>query len=208
MKFSIRSTLIVCLLGLLAGTQVVTSALKYAELVAQVENEIRSVNEARSVPLMDLATRSIDGANQMILNNAEAKALFESTDALWIQMDGTSAGSEKTLFAPAIPPQKIHFEFSNGNSEQNTQVKDLVNSHNQTGFLEQGHYYLVVKSLPKVKNGGELKILYSSAQLIERRHQLIITTIESLLITLLLGSAVAWYAGYRLSAPLIKMQNH
>lgn len=54
-------------------------------------------------PLINLATRSVNGANVMKLGNRDAQALYESAGALYLAIEGTTQGSPKTAFSDAIP---------------------------------------------------------------------------------------------------------
>jgi len=109
---SIKVTLIISIMSVGVLSQLVSGVTQYRTQAESSREEIRHIDEAVMQPVVNLASRGVEGGNLMILSNGDAKALYDASKIQYLKISGTSAGAEKTDFSDAIPPQPVSYEFA------------------------------------------------------------------------------------------------
>jgi methyl-accepting chemotaxis protein len=198
---SIKTTLFIGICALLALSQLVAGFMLYRQQAQLAREQIRIVSDVAVQPLINLASNGIDGGNTMILTNAEAKALYMASRALYVKMSGTSAGAEKTDFSDAIPPQKVEYEHV----AENQSVDVLRAAARNTGLLEAQGLNVVRIPLTGVKNGGELVAVFSAAELDGLEAQAIRSVGSVALLVFGVGAFTALWLGRRVAGPIEAM---
>ena len=89
------------LLGILATGML--SLLSFSYVLYQVKSEasetlLAETSQAVLRPIMNLATRGINGGNEMKLRGQDAQFMYASSGVLYLQISGTSKSSPKTPF--------------------------------------------------------------------------------------------------------------
>ena len=114
-------------------------------------------------PIVDLASKSINGANTMKLRNAYAENLYESSELLYLEIEGMSKQVQANDFAPSQAPKKISHVYSQ--QELSKEVDRLIVNHQATFLDNQSHLLIIVKPLSEVSNGGKIKAVFSAESL-------------------------------------------
>ncbi len=195
---SIRTILIISTSLVLVLAQIISGLLQYREQSLMARDQIRAVAEQAVQPLINLASDAINGGNTMILNNKESKSLYGATGVLYLRMEGTSAGAEKTEWSEAIPPQKIRHEFLAKDQDS----AKLAQAAQDAGLLEDQLLYVVRIPLASVKNGGELTAVFSAAELANLKGEVARRVGGFTLLIALLGMLPIWWLGRRITQPL------
>jgi methyl-accepting chemotaxis protein len=195
---SIRTILIISTSLVLVLAQIISGLLQYREQSLMARDQIRAVAEQAVQPLINLASDAINGGNTMILNNKESKSLYGATGVLYLRMEGTSAGAEKTEWSEAIPPQKIRHEFLAKDQDS----AKLAQAAQEAGLLEDQLLYVVRIPLASVKNGGELTAVFSAAELANLKGEVARRVGGFTLLIALLGMLPIWWLGRRITQPL------
>jgi methyl-accepting chemotaxis protein len=195
---SIRTILIISTSLVLVLAQIISGLLQYREQSLMARDQIRAVAEQAVQPLINLASDAINGGNTMILNNKESKSLYGATGVLYLRMEGTSAGAEKTEWSEAIPPQKIRHEFLAKDQDS----AKLAQAVQEAGLLEDQLLYVVRIPLASVKNGGELTAVFSAAELANLKGEVARRVGGFTLLIALLGMLPIWWLGRRITQPL------
>ena len=195
---SIRTILIISTSLVLVLAQFVSGLIQYREQSLMARNQIRAVSEQAVQPLINLASDAINGGNTMILNNKESKSLYGATGVLFLRMEGTSAGAEKTEWSEAIAPQKIRHEFL----AKDQDGAKLAQASQEDGLIESQLLYVVHIPLASVKNGGELIAVFSAAALADLKGQVALRVASVTVLIALLGMLPIWWLGRRISQPL------
>jgi methyl-accepting chemotaxis protein len=195
---SIRTILIISTSLVLVLAQIISGLLQYREQSLMARDQIRAVAEQAVQPLINLSSDAINGGNTMILNNKESKSLYGATGVLYLRMEGTSAGAEKTEWSEAIPPQKIRHEFLAKDQDS----AKLAQAAQDAGLLEDQLLYVVRIPLASVKNGGELTAVFSAAELANLKGEVARRVGGFTLLIALLGMLPIWWLGRRITQPL------
>ena len=195
---SIRTILIISTSLVLVLAQIISGLLQYREQSLMARDQIRAVAEQAVQPLINLASDAINGGNTMILNNKESKSLYGATGVLYLRMEGTSAGADKTEWSEAIPPQTIRHEFLAKDQDS----AKLAQAAQDAGLHEDQLLYVVRIPLASVKNGGELTAVFSAAELANLKGEVARRVGGFTLLIALLGMLPIWWLGRRITQPL------
>jgi len=201
---SVKAAVIGSIVGVTLLSQGVSSVFNYLRLVEMSRNEIRNINEAVLQPVADLAARSINGGNQMMLADTSAKALYEASGVRYLYLTGLSAGSEKTVFTEAIPPQKVEYEHS-AKGIDTPRMKMLAAGMTQSGFVESDYLYVAKLKLPGVKNGGEVTAVFSANKLATLARDILVVYLPLALTVVVLSIGLAWFIGLRIARPITRL---
>lgn len=198
---SIKTTLFISICAILVVSQLVGGMMQYWSQSRLARGQIKAVAEQAVQPLISLATNAINGGNTMILNNAEAKSLYNATGVLFLRMAGTSLGAPKTEWSEAIPPQKIEHEFV----AKDQDAAKLRSDSQTAGLLEDRLLYVVRIPLQDVKNGGEITAVFSAAQLAGLKGQVALDVGTVSVAIIVVGVLLSWWLGRRIADPVIEM---
>jgi len=201
---SIRTAVIGAIAGVALASQFVGGFWQYLDRVEAGRSEIRNINEAVLQPVVELATRGINGGNQMLLTDDAAQALYVASGVRYLHVSGLSAGAEKTVFTEAIPPQRIEHEFVARDANA-ARLKTAAASMKETGFVESDYLFVIKTPLAGVKNGGEIHAVFSASKLATLTRDTLLAGAPLALSVLLLSFALAWFIGQRIARPITRL---
>ncbi|MDJ0739517.1 MAG: methyl-accepting chemotaxis protein [Gammaproteobacteria bacterium] len=139
------------LIGLLAA---VTYTLLYYNMQTQAEHRLlRETSEASLNAVIGVAAQSVEGGNIMKLRKKDTQLLFEGAGLTYLAIQGTSAGSPKTAFSDAIPPQQLSYEFVADGSDA-AELRTLSAGVETERLVEGPWLFVVRRELESVTNGG------------------------------------------------------
>lgn len=202
-KLSIQTTMVAAIGLVVLLAQLTSGFFQYQSKAAAAREEVRNINEAVVQPILDLATRGVDGGNTMILSNAEAKALYQASKVLYLKVSGTSAGMDKSEFMEAIPPQKIEFEYSSGKEGESRYKAAAASS--QPGLLQDELLYVIKTPLGNVKNGGEIVAVFPADRLKGLEFEVARSVGLLTLLTVAAGMFFALIIGRRIAGSVTKV---
>jgi methyl-accepting chemotaxis protein len=200
----IKTTVIGGIAGVALISQLATGVWQYMDRAEARRVEVRRVNEAALLAVADLATRGIDGGNQMILSDPAATSIYQASTVAYLRITGMSSGQEKTAFTEAIPPQRISHQFVAKGMDA-ARLGKLADTLKQTGFIEDEYLFVARVPLTKVKNGGELVAVFPADKLRDIRSE---TLREGALLTasiMALATLLAWFIGGRIASPVSRL---
>ena len=200
----IKTTVIGGIVGVALISQLVGGVWQYNNRAEERRQEIRHINEAALLAVADLATRGVEGGNQMILADAAATSLYQASKLRYLKVTGTSAGAEKTAFTEAIPPQPVMHEFVSKNVDGSL-LGSQAAAMKETGFIEDQFLFVVRMPLPQVKNGGELLAVFPADQLRAIRMDTLREGAPLALFILGLSVLLAWFIGGRIASPVSRL---
>jgi methyl-accepting chemotaxis protein len=201
---SIRSTLIVSIVGLVLASQAVVGVLQYRELADAKREEIRNVVEAVVQPIVNLAASGVEGGNLMILQNSEAKSLYLASKVKYLRISGMSAGADKTDFSEAIPPQRIEHEFIDDKDARAAKYRNAA-AASVTGLDRDNATFVHKQPLAGVKNGGEIIAVFSAESLSGLEWRVALNVLLSTTLISLVSVGLAILIGNRISDPIVAM---
>ncbi len=184
-------------------SQLINGFGQYLELMASGRAQIREVNEAVMQPVIELATRGVNGGNQMVLSDAAATGLYRATGVLYLKIEGLSEGAEKTVFTEAIPPQPISHEYTAAAVEIG-KLKAQADSA-EAGLHEKSLTYVIKTELAGVKNGGRITAIFSAERLASLPLQTLKSVAPLALGLTLFSWLLAWYIGSRIARPITQL---
>ena len=140
------------------------SAMMYLFISDAEMERLDATSQAALNPIINLATRSVNGANVMKLRNKDATSLYQSTGALYVSITGMSKKSPKTAFSAAQPPRPVNYSFTSKeiNKEKLNQLLDTLKSGDERHLDENNWWYVVRQPLANVENGGTLTVRCSA----------------------------------------------
>ncbi len=137
----------------------------YNSMYDQKVKEGISKSEIALTPIRSIAQTAVAGANIMKLRSDEVKAIFQTSNALYVYINGMSNKIPKTLFAPEQPPKKITYTYKNPkhpiNDAKARQLLSKVKASPKEALIIDR--YLVVKKKLKIKNGGEIIAIFDAS---------------------------------------------
>ncbi|HRH80950.1 MAG TPA: methyl-accepting chemotaxis protein [Thiobacillaceae bacterium] len=163
-RLSIKTTITLGMITAVLVAQTVTGYIWFTREHAAHLEGVRQTNEAAMRAIADLATRGVGGGNEMILDNSDAQSLYTSSGALYIRMQGTSAGQPATAFTEAIPPRPMEHEYIR-DGKQAEHLRTLAGNAKESGLLGKEALYLITMPLKDIKNGGQITAVFPAEQL-------------------------------------------
>lgn len=145
-------------------TLFIVGIFQYRKETRAMMEEYRRLSEVALRPIIELATRGVDGGNLLILRNENAQSIYKASGVRYLKISGLSRGMEKTEFSPPIPPQKIEYEFVKDGSEL-AWLKEVVSNTEKEGLDREDWLYIVRSPLKGVKNGGEVVAVFPAGRL-------------------------------------------
>ena len=201
---SIRAAVIGGIAGVALVSQMVSGVWQYLDRVEAGRQEISNINNAVLQPVIELATRGINGGNQMMLTDAAASALYAASGVRYLNLSGTSEGAEKTAFTEATPPQKIEHEYV-AKEANGAQLKSTAAAVKESGFIDADYLYVIKTKLPGVKNGGQVTAVFSAQKLASLTRDTLIAGAPLTATVLILGLGLAIFIGGRISRPISRL---
>lgn len=165
---SLRFKLFMLTTLLVLASLVVMGGLQQQSEVNLLKQQIIEKNMISLRPIENLAGQAVDGANLLKLKSDDAKALFlVNEDLIAARINGTSAGSEKTLFSDAIPPQPITYIYINEKSGLGTtEALSPFAAWTEVGIqLDEINNLLLVRQRLEIKNGGVVEAVFRTRDL-------------------------------------------
>jgi methyl-accepting chemotaxis protein len=202
--FSVRATIVGCIAGVALLSQLVGEIWNYTARVQAGREEIRHINDAVLAPVLELATRGINGGNQMMLTDSAASALYQASGVRYLSLSGMSEGAEKTAFTEAIPPQPMTHEFVAKDADASN-LKAVASSMKASGFVDDAYLYVIKTPLPGVKNGGAVTAVFSARQLQSLTRDTLAASIPLAGSVMLLSLALAFFIGSRVARPISRL---
>src|SRR4030067_387186 len=201
---SIKSTLIISIMFVGVLSQSASGVSQYLIQAESSREEIRHINEAVMQSVVGLASLGVDGGNQMILTNKEAKSLYESSKVLFLIVTGTSAGADKTSYSEGIPPQAMSYEFMAESVGADKIKADKIKAAALSGKkgLIEGDMLFVVSFPLQIKNGGEVTAVFSAEQLRGLEWKVTLDVGIRSLGVLLVALVLATLIGRRVAGPI------
>ena len=196
---SIKSTLIINIMFVGVFSQLVSGVSQYLSQAESSREEFRNISEAVMQPVVGLASRGVDGGNQMMLASKDSQSLYESRKVLFLKVSGMSTGSEKTSYSDAIPPSPLSYEYMPEKSGAD-KAKAAVLAGNK-GMIESDMLYVVSYPL-QVKNGGEVTAVFSTEQLRDRERKVMTEVGVKSLGVLFVALVLAVFIGRRIAGPI------
>ncbi|MDH4190319.1 MAG: methyl-accepting chemotaxis protein [Betaproteobacteria bacterium] len=201
---SIKTTLIVSIIGVVLASQAISGVMQYRELANAQREEIRRLVEAVLQPSINLAASGVDGGNSMILQNDEALSLYAASKVKYLRISGMSAGAAKTEITEAIPPQKIEYEFSDVKDVRAALYKSAAGA-GASGLDDDKLTYVIKTALPGVKNGGEITAVFSAESLRGLEWRVAGSVLLNAALICLVSLALAILIGQRVADPIVAM---
>ena len=201
---SIKSTLIISIMLVGVLSQLASGVAQYLAQAESSREEIRHIDEAVMQPIVGLASLGVDGGNQMILANKEAKSLYESSKVLALKITGTSAGAEKTSYSDAIPPQPVAYDFMAESVNDDKPMADKIKAailSGKKGLIENDMLFVISFPL-KAKNGGEVTAVFSAEQLRGLEGRVMLDVGIRSACVLLAALVLAIFIGRRVAGPI------
>ncbi len=200
----IKTTVIGGIAGVALVSQMLSGVWQYNDRADARRQEIRHINEAALLAVADLASRGVEGGNEMILADAGATSLYQASKLRYLKISGTSAGAEPTTFTEAIPPQPVTHEFVAAKAD-GSRLAALAGAVKETGFIEDQYLFVVRMPLPQVKNGGELLAVFPADQLRNIRLETLQEGAPLALTIMALSVLLAWFIGGRIASPVARL---
>ncbi|GJL52358.1 MAG: hypothetical protein NPIRA01_35850 [Nitrospirales bacterium] len=186
-----------------------------AQYSSDVASEKRHLTEKAIVslqPILTLAQKSIDGGNMMTLRNQAAQDLYTVyDDLLFLDISGVSAGSEKSLFAEAIPPKPIshRYAYKGVSTELITATLAAITPdlwENDTFLNEELSFLFVRQTLP-IKNGGRVIACFSARSLKGLGWRVFGETLPVSLAVLFSAGIIAFFVSKKITKTLLQVSN-
>lgn len=203
MKLSIKPLLMLCLLGASLIVTSIFSVMLYRVQVNATIERIQSNADTIAKPLLALAERGVAGGNIMKLKNDDAKALYQSSRALYLHFSGNSDGSPASAFMAAIPSQPMAFEYvAEGFSLANALGKNA--DLEQTRLLPAQGVYVYVKPLD-IAQGGTMTAIFPANELKTVASEVLGKTLPMGALVLVVSGLVSYFIGLSLTRPINQM---
>lgn len=208
---SIRLEIIISMVLVVFASVVVMGAVQFVnELDSQKKHAIEK-SMISLQPIITLAAKSVDGGNIMRLKSADAQDLYKTNpDLLYVEISGMSAGTPKTDFFDAIPPQKIEYSYL----KDGALISDIKDNLKAVDQLEKNNYLIdtekmimATKTALDIKNGGSVLAVFSVKSL----DGLWVKVIKNIFIASFLSLAgaviLASILGRRVASPILEVVN-
>lgn len=161
---SIKTPILIVMIGVLFFAVIVFGIFQYyKDTQAGIEEYDRLSNVALR-PVIDIATRGIEGGDVIMLRSEHATSLYKISDVKYLKFSGMSRASEKTDFSDALPPKLIEHEFVRDPAEA-AAMKAAVAENKDTHLDTSKWVYVVHIPLKDVKNGAELTAVFPADRL-------------------------------------------
>ena len=91
--FQIGNILLLSFMGFALVIVLSLSWVLYSSMYNAERDKLIQISEASLKPIVNLATRSVNGANKMKLRNKDAQSLYASSGLLYLKIEGMSKAS-------------------------------------------------------------------------------------------------------------------
>jgi methyl-accepting chemotaxis protein len=201
---SVKAAVIGGIAAVAVLSQVISGVGQYLDRMAAGREQIREINEAVLQPVSELATRGVNGGNQMVLTDASAIGLYKASAVRYLKVEGMSEGAEKTPFTEAIPPQKVSHEYL-AQGADGDQLKAAASALSASGLYEKSLVYVIKVPLGGVKNGGQITAVFSAERLASLPIQTLKGVAPLALGVILLSTLLAWFIGSLIARPITQL---
>ncbi len=159
------------------------------------------------VPIINIATRSVNGGNIMKLKGKDATSFYLTTGVLYVEISGTTKGFPKSAFAPATPPKAINYTFVREGFDP-VSIKKQTENLVKTIIDRQNWLYSVRFNLPDVENGGQVIAVFSAEQLKGSFWRTVKSVGFITIISLILIAIIASFSGRQITRPIFQTTRH
>lgn len=200
MKWSIKPLLMLSLMCTSVVVTCIFSVMLYSVQVNAIVERIESNVETIALPLLGLAERGVGGGNLMRLKNDDAKALYQSSRALYLRFSGQSDGSPASEFMAAIPSQPVDFEYIADGFSLAAALGPGY-SLEATKLLRDRGYYVYVKPL-NLAHGGKLVAVFPAHELKSVTGKVMGNILPVGVLVLLASAVLSYFVGTLLTRPI------
>jgi len=191
-ELNIRVVVFIAIIGVVLLSLISVGGVQYLSEVKSRKQQIVDRSMISLQPILNLASRSIDGGNLMNLKNTNAIELYKTNgDLLYLKMSGMSAGTSKTEFAGEIPPIPVEYTYIKDGlkSEEQDRTKKAAEISEDGYLIDEANRVLVVHRKLNIKNGGSVDAIFSAEMLSGIGIQ-VFKNVLTVSLTVLAGAAV------------------
>ncbi len=182
----------------------------YQEKIHENEQHLKEISQVAIAPIVALADTAVAGGNMMRLKNQDAQALYRTTQALYIAIEGTS--NAKEIFGKKQPPKKMTYTYF-GEGEQSAALTkesaaELLRAvpSSQELYFTPDYAYLVVKKQLHITNGGTVVAVFDASRLASLRSQTVLSLLKILIPIMGVFQILAFFLSRKILEPLIQTQ--
>jgi len=159
---SIKTRILIPIVGIVVfGNLISSSIFIYTNYEHTKENIIQKAHISLK-PIILNSTISVAGANIMKLKSSNAKGLYNISEALAIVINGKSDNRKKSLFSPALPPQKIQYKYIKQDNTLNiNMIYKKYQKYNNISIFDGS--LLIIKEKLNISNGGEVFAIFDAS---------------------------------------------
>lgn len=198
---SLLTTIIVGMMGVGLISAIGFSLVLFQNTSESEVTQLEATSTAALKPIINLATRSVNGANLMKLRNKDAESLYHSSGALFVEVSGTSKKTPKSAFAAEQPPRPINYSFISNEVDKN-KIKSVAARVSETTLDTENWLYIVKQPLPEVANGGNLVAVFSAKHLEGSMLRTVIAITPIGIVMAIITFAVAIFIGRFITRPI------
>ena len=199
---SLGSTLLVGMMSIGLVSLLIFSGMLYNTQTQAEREQLTNISKAVMLPIVNLATRGVNGGNVMKLRGGDAQALYKASGLKYLAISGMSKAMPASAFSGAMPPKVVEYNYV-GESEDAVLLKSLSAGVDEL-MIDEQHWLLIVRQkLSEVENGGEVIAVFSAQALegsVLRTIKLVLfIALPVLVITVL----IALFLGRWISRPIV-----
>lgn len=201
--FQIGNILLLSFMGFALVIVLSLSWVLYSSMYNAEGDKLIQISEASLKPIVNLATRSVNGANKMKLRNKDAQSLYASSGLLYLKIEGMSKASPASAFAKAQPPRAMEYEYraETGAVQQASIDELLASTHKQ--FIDTEDYLFLSRSpLDEVENGAQITAVFSALSLEGIQRHILKEMAWPVLVVTVLAAICALLIGRHISKPI------
>ncbi len=208
--FSIRVLIQLMVASILLVSFTITGFFIYKDRVSDFKLHLKEKSEIALAPIVVLSNSSVAGGNIMKLKNKDATSGYKTTNALYINISGTS--NEREVFGKKQPPKKIEYTFIKESEnlkamDKNLALKLLKNfPENSNYYFTKDKSHLIVKKKLDIANGGEVQAVFDSSKLQSLRGEIVFSLLMLLVPIMFVFQIVAFFLARKILKPLFETQ--
>ncbi|NQY93584.1 MAG: GHKL domain-containing protein [Campylobacteraceae bacterium] len=175
MNTSIKYKIIIPVFCIMVLSTIISSGITIYKNYINEEQNIIYTSKVSLSPIILSSNVAISGANLMKLRSKYNKSLFESTNALYIKIEGMSDEIKKSLFSAAQASRKVSHVFQQKNAHMDENLIEQYQDLDSIAIIKDDH--LFIKEKLNIKNGGTLIAIFDARRVSEIFVDTIISTV-------------------------------
>lgn len=199
----ISNILLVSFLGFAVVIVLSLSVVLYEQMYQAEQDKLIQISQASLKPIVNLATRSVNGANIMKLKNKDAVSLYSTTGLLYLDIHGMSKATPASAFSSAQDPREINYQYT---SNQDVDYQDSISAFMADSndiLIDTEQFLLFIKSdLLDVKNGGRVLAVFSAESMKGISSKIIQGIALPIIVVFIFAFFIALFLGRRVSKPI------